>query len=182
MPGSAGEIIFICKRIARNIRNQYSITYLSTNKKQDGTYRVIQVKAGAPERRPLFVRTRAGYYAPLKPQPLPAASNPMKIRIKLPMPVATRNSSCLRWSRYLFFAVGILALGYVGFVLVDARFFQADQSRRFQQELKGLKPPIVGGQPLHGSSIPITPAEANTARAERINITGREALRWGESK
>jgi VWFA-related protein len=72
LPGSTGEVISICKRIARDIRNQYSITYLSTNKKQDGCYRVIQVKAGAPERGPLRVRTRAGYYAPLKSQPLPA--------------------------------------------------------------------------------------------------------------
>lgn len=76
LPASTGEIISICKRIARDIRNQYSITYLSTNKKQDGSYRVIQVKAGAPERRHLLVRTRAGYYALLKPQPLPAAEQP----------------------------------------------------------------------------------------------------------
>lgn len=72
MPGSTGEVISICKQIARDIRNQYSITYLSTNKKQDGSYRAIQVKAEAPERGPLRVRTRAGYYAPLKSQPLPA--------------------------------------------------------------------------------------------------------------
>jgi Ca-activated chloride channel family protein len=72
LPGSAGEVVSICKRIARDIRNQYSITYLSTNRKQDGSYRVIQVKAVAPERGHLFVRTRPGYYAPLKPQPLPS--------------------------------------------------------------------------------------------------------------
>jgi VWFA-related protein len=76
LPSSMGEVISICKRIARDIRNQYSITYLSTNKKQDGRYRVIQVRAGAPERRRLFVRTRAGYYAPLNPQHLPATEQP----------------------------------------------------------------------------------------------------------
>jgi Ca-activated chloride channel homolog len=72
LPGSIGEVISICKRIARDIRTQYSITYLSTNNKQDGSYRAMQVKAGTPERGPLRVRTRAGYYAPLKSQPLPA--------------------------------------------------------------------------------------------------------------
>ena len=73
LPGSVKEVIPICKRIAHDIRNQYSIAYLPTNRKQDGTYRVIQVKAGTPDRGRLLVRTRAGYYAPLKPQPLPAA-------------------------------------------------------------------------------------------------------------
>ena len=72
-PGQSADVVPICKRIARDIRNQYSITYVPTNRKQDGTYRVIQVKAGAPDRGRLLVRTRAGYYAPLKPQPLPAA-------------------------------------------------------------------------------------------------------------
>jgi len=96
----------------------------------------------------------------------------MKIRTKFLMPVATRNNSCLRWSRYIFFAVGILALGYVGFVLVDARLFQADQSRRFQQALNGLKPPIIVDQPLHGSSISLKPAEADPVRAERMDMAG----------
>jgi Ca-activated chloride channel family protein len=76
LPATTDEIISICKRIARDIRNQYSITYLPANKKQDGSYRVIQVKAGVPQRGHLFIRTRAGYYAPLKPQTLPAAEQP----------------------------------------------------------------------------------------------------------
>jgi Ca-activated chloride channel family protein len=73
LPGSAGDVIPICERIARDIRNQYTTVYIPTNKKQDGTYRAIQVKAGAPGQGRLSVRTRAGYYAPLKPQPLPVA-------------------------------------------------------------------------------------------------------------
>jgi VWFA-related protein len=76
LPGSAKDVVPICKRIAYDIRNQYSITYQSTNKKQDGSFRVIQVTAGARDRRRLFVRTRAGYYAPLKSQPLPASEQP----------------------------------------------------------------------------------------------------------
>jgi Ca-activated chloride channel family protein len=68
LPESVSEVLPICERIARDIRNQYTIAYVPTNRKQDGTYRVIQVKAEAPGRGRLFVRTRAGYYAPLKPQ------------------------------------------------------------------------------------------------------------------
>jgi len=72
LPSSTREIISICKQIAHDIRGQYSIAYQSTNKKEDGSYRTIQVRAGSPERRRLFVRTRAGYYATLKPKPVPA--------------------------------------------------------------------------------------------------------------
>jgi VWFA-related protein len=71
LPSTIGEISPICKGIARDIRNQYSLTYLPMNKKQDGTYRVITVNAKARNRGRLSVRTRAGYYAPLKSQPLP---------------------------------------------------------------------------------------------------------------
>jgi len=72
LPESVGEVLPICQRIARDIRNQYTIAYAPANRKQDGTYRVIQVKAKAPGNGGLIVRTRAGYYAPSKPQPLPA--------------------------------------------------------------------------------------------------------------
>ena len=68
LPESVGDVLPICERIARDIRNQYTIAYSPTNRKQDGTYRVIQVRAGAPGRGRVFVRTRAGYNAPSKPE------------------------------------------------------------------------------------------------------------------
>jgi Ca-activated chloride channel homolog len=67
LPGSVKDVVPICERIARDIRNQYTITYVPTDIKYDGKYRVIQVKAEASGRGRLMVRTRAGYYAPLKP-------------------------------------------------------------------------------------------------------------------
>ena len=73
LPGSARDVVPICEQIARDIRNQYTVAFAPTNRKQDGTYRVIEVKAGAPGRERLTVRARAGYYAPMKPQPMPAA-------------------------------------------------------------------------------------------------------------
>ena len=67
LPGSVKDVVPICERIARDIRNQYTITYVPKDIKYDGKYRVTQVKAGAPGRGRLTVRARAGYYAPLKP-------------------------------------------------------------------------------------------------------------------
>src|SRR4030095_12005932 len=67
LPGSVKDVVPICERIARDISNQYHITYVPAEIKYDGKYRVIHVKAGAPGRGRLMVRARAGYYAPLKP-------------------------------------------------------------------------------------------------------------------
>jgi Ca-activated chloride channel homolog len=60
LPESLKDIAPICERIARNIRNQYTIAYVPTNRKRDGKYRTIRVKA----RGSLLVRTRTGYFAP----------------------------------------------------------------------------------------------------------------------
>jgi Ca-activated chloride channel family protein len=79
LPISAKDVTSICKRIAYDIRNQYAITYQPTNKKQDGSYRSIQVTAKARNGKRLFVRTRPGYYAPLKSQPLPKNEPPHEI-------------------------------------------------------------------------------------------------------
>jgi Ca-activated chloride channel homolog len=67
LPKSLKEVVPICERIARDIRTQYTIIYVPANTKQDGAYRAIQVKARAPRQDELLVRTRAGYYAPLRP-------------------------------------------------------------------------------------------------------------------
>jgi Ca-activated chloride channel family protein len=72
LPQSLEELLPICERIARDIRNQYTIVYVPSNRKRDGTYRNIQVKADAPGHGRMLVRTRAGYYAPLGQQLLPA--------------------------------------------------------------------------------------------------------------
>ena len=68
LPESMKDVIPICERIAHDIRSQYTLAYVPTNRKQDGTYRTVQVKASAPGRGRVSVRTRAGYYAPMKPQ------------------------------------------------------------------------------------------------------------------
>jgi VWFA-related protein len=64
-PESLRDVLPICERIAHEIRNQYTISYVPTNQKQDGTYRALQVRAATPKGG-LFVTTRVGYLAPLK--------------------------------------------------------------------------------------------------------------------
>jgi VWFA-related protein len=64
-PESLREILPICEQIAHDVRSQYTITFAPVNKKQDGAYRYISVKAretGGGRR--LTVITRAGYSAP----------------------------------------------------------------------------------------------------------------------
>jgi hypothetical protein len=61
------DVVPLCERIAHDIREQYTLAYAPVNRKQDGTYRVIQVKAKSPGHGSMSVRTRAGYYAPAAP-------------------------------------------------------------------------------------------------------------------
>jgi len=72
-PRQLRQVIPISEQIARDIRNQYTVAYTSTNRKQDGTYRSIQVRAVDPRRERLTVRARAGYFAPMEPQRTPGA-------------------------------------------------------------------------------------------------------------
>jgi VWFA-related protein len=67
LPESLKDVTPICERIAHDIRNQYTIAYVPTNRKRDAAYRAIQVKATAAGRGRLQVRTRTGYFAPAAP-------------------------------------------------------------------------------------------------------------------
>jgi Ca-activated chloride channel homolog len=76
LPESLNEVTPICERIARDIRNQYTIAYVPANRKLDGTYRVIKVNASGAGRGRLLVRTRTGYFAPsASPQPAAMVSD-----------------------------------------------------------------------------------------------------------
>ena len=61
-PDQLDEVISICERIARDIRNQYTIGYFPTNRAQPGVYRAIRVVANGTAGK-LFVRARSGYIA-----------------------------------------------------------------------------------------------------------------------
>jgi len=59
-PRFEGELPEIFNQISADIRNQYNITFHSTNPKQDGTYRKLKVELQAPDGGPLKVRDQKG--------------------------------------------------------------------------------------------------------------------------
>jgi len=64
-PARLDETVEICERIARDIRDQYTIGYSSMNEKRDGAYHKVRLTARAKGNGKLSVRTRAGYsYGP----------------------------------------------------------------------------------------------------------------------
>ena len=87
-----------------------------------------------------------------------------------------RTSSVLRWSRTLFFIIGILALGYVGLALLDARLYQADQTRRFEEALKRLRLATGSGE---YPPLPLDMAEGEAARAKSLGVAAREGTPLG---
>ena len=98
----------------------------------------------------------------------------MQFRSKWQMSFPTRTNPFLRWSQRLFFFIGILALGYVGLVLVDGKLYQAYQTWRFQQALKGVQPSVGSGEHL-----PPVPSEANRATTEDLGMASREGSPLG---
>jgi sortase A len=82
----------------------------------------------------------------------------MDPRIRWRIFLPARTNPVLRWSRNVFLIIGLLALSYVGFALLDARLYQAEQARRFEQALK----------------------ETNLARAESPGIAVSEGSTLGQ--
>jgi sortase A len=58
------------------------------------------------------------------------------MRLRIAVSHSARAQQILRWSRNAFLIVGVLILGYCGFVLLDARLYQAGQARSLQQHLQ----------------------------------------------
>jgi Ca-activated chloride channel family protein len=62
-PKDLMEVDEISQEVARDIRNQYSLTSTPTNPRSTGGYRKVKVEARAPGYKDLQVRTRDGYFA-----------------------------------------------------------------------------------------------------------------------
>ena len=56
-----GEIKYAFQSIGKELQGQYSLAYVSTNKKKDGSYRAIDLRCKTGDVR---IRARKGYYAP----------------------------------------------------------------------------------------------------------------------
>ncbi|HXB53558.1 MAG TPA: VWA domain-containing protein [Vicinamibacteria bacterium] len=61
-PNSLSELDTVYDRIAEELRTQYSLGYVSSNRRKDGKWRRIVVRT--PERDDLQIRHKLGYYAP----------------------------------------------------------------------------------------------------------------------
>ena len=65
-PGNSAEVIDVCKKIAEDIRHQYTLAY--TPKDDDrGGYRKIRVQVTGNRQGKVMVRSRSGYLLPAKP-------------------------------------------------------------------------------------------------------------------
>jgi VWFA-related protein len=60
-PFKASETAANFQEIARELRSQYTLAYISTNQARDGTFRSIAIE---PVQKGLQVRAKAGYFAP----------------------------------------------------------------------------------------------------------------------
>jgi VWFA-related protein len=60
-PFQASETVANFQEIARELRSQYSLAYISTNRTHDGTFRTIAIE---PLQKGLQVRAKPGYFAP----------------------------------------------------------------------------------------------------------------------
>jgi Ca-activated chloride channel family protein len=63
-PSSLSEIVELCRRIAKDIRNLYTISYKPSEGSRDGSYHTIKVEVKAPGQERLIVRSREGYFSP----------------------------------------------------------------------------------------------------------------------
>ena len=65
-PLSVKNLDVVYERVIAEIRAQYTLGYLSTNDKPDGTWRKVEVKVVRKDGRDYRVRSRKGYYALFK--------------------------------------------------------------------------------------------------------------------
>jgi len=66
-PTSMRALDDVYAKVAAEIDAQYSMGYVSTNTKTDGTWRKVGIRVTRPGLKDIRVRTRQGYFAPLKP-------------------------------------------------------------------------------------------------------------------
>ncbi len=83
----------------------------------------------------------------------------------------TRLTIFLRWARFFFLVLGVLALSYCAVVLTDKWAFQAYQTWRFDSVLKDAHT-TAGTNPQPAASPLTAQAEVDRARAESFGIDG----------
>jgi len=96
----------------------------------------------------------------------------MRCTLNRRIPPSAQTHTILRWCRNTFLIVGVLILGYCGYVLLDARVYQADEARQFQQEIKDFKPVITSkGRAQDVSFHPLNGKPLGEIELTRIGVT-----------
>src|SRR4030095_3111161 len=93
----------------------------------------------------------------------------INLGIKWRIFLLARTNPVLRWSRNVFLIIGLLALSYVGFALLDARLYQAEQARRFERALKETN---LARAESHGIAV----SEGSTLGRIEISSVGLTAM------
>jgi Ca-activated chloride channel family protein len=65
-PTSTKDLDLMYEKVVGEIRAQYTIGYVSNNDQADGAWRRVEVKLAAKDRKDLRIRSRKGYFAPLR--------------------------------------------------------------------------------------------------------------------
>jgi Ca-activated chloride channel homolog len=78
-PKDVSDVEGVCKQIARDLRNQYTIGYRPSNEKLDGSWRKVLVQVNPPKTSSkVIVRTKQGYYAPVVREAPEASQSTLK--------------------------------------------------------------------------------------------------------
>jgi Ca-activated chloride channel homolog len=68
LPPSLRQLDSVYEQLAAEIRAQYTLGYVSTNERTDGSWRKVEIRVKRPDAGNLRIRARRGYYAPLRPR------------------------------------------------------------------------------------------------------------------
>jgi Ca-activated chloride channel family protein len=66
-PTSVKQLDEVYEKVLAQIRAQYTVGYVSTNARTDGSWRKVEIKLPKKDDRGLRARARKGYFAPYKP-------------------------------------------------------------------------------------------------------------------
>jgi sortase A len=84
------------------------------------------------------------------------------------------NSLTLRGAFYFFLAAGIIALGYAGYVVVDAHAYQAVEKSRFENVSRSEAPhPVVEGEVIGEMDVPRLGIEAMVVQGDSSKLLRR---------
>lgn len=90
---------------------------------------------------------------------------------------ATPARVMLRWGSNFFFIVGIVALGYVSIILLEASLYQAQEVRSFEEARQARKA-VRPSSGLQNPRASLPPSQPNHTASQRVEMIGGSAA-WG---